>query len=109
MVDLGFRQAFYGDKDRGQALENLVYNELLRRGYEITIGKFKDKEVDFVCRKFDKIIYIQVSYILAEKTTIKREFEPLLGIDDNYSKYVITMDDFEMSQKGITHLNVIDF
>jgi predicted AAA+ superfamily ATPase len=82
LTDLGFRQAIYGDneKDIGQSLENIVYLELLRRGYDVTIGKFRGKEVDFVCKKPDEKIYIQVSYILADESTVKREFDPLLRI-----------------------------
>jgi len=111
VVDLGFRQLLFGNNERdiGQSLENIVYNELLGRGYDITIGKFKDKEVDFVCKKHNKMIYIQVSYILADENTIKREFEPLMKIKDNYQKYVISMDEFNMSRDGIQHINIIDF
>ncbi|MDL2246785.1 ATP-binding protein, partial [Methanobrevibacter sp. OttesenSCG-928-K11] len=111
LTDLGFRQAIYGDnyKDIGQTLENIVYLELLRRGYEVTIGKLKDKEIDFVCKKGDLKIYIQVSYILAEESTINREFNPLLKIKDNYPKYVITTDQFDFSQNGVKHLNIDDF
>ena len=111
LVDLGFRQMIYGnnEKDIGQSLENIVYNELLRQGYDITIGKFKDKEVDFVCKKHNKKIYIQVAYILAEESTIKREFDPLMKINDNYPKYVLSMDEFDRSKEGIKHINIIDF
>ncbi|MCL2115440.1 MAG: ATP-binding protein [Methanobrevibacter sp.] len=111
LVDLGFRESIYGNNQRdiGQVLENIVYIELLRRGYNITVGKFREKEVDFVCKKPDIIIYIQVSYILAEESTINREFEPLLRIQNNYPKYIITMDEFDMSRQGIKHINLIDF
>jgi len=111
VIDLGFRQLLFGNNERdiGQSLENIVYNELIRRGYNITVGKFKDKEVDFVCKKSGKIIYIQVSYILADENTIKREFEPLIQIKNNYPKYVISMDEFDLSREGIEHINMIDF
>ncbi|MEA4957928.1 hypothetical protein SDC9_37515 [bioreactor metagenome] len=111
VVDLGFRQVLFGNNegDIGQSLENIVYNELIRRDYNVTIGKFRDKEVDFVCKKNNQTVYIQVSYILADKTTIKREFDPLIKIKDNYPKYVITMDEVDMSRSGIKHINVIDF
>lgn len=111
LTDLGFRQAVYenNEKDIGQSIENIVYTELLRRGYNITIGKFKEKKVDFVCKKADETIYIQVSYILADESTVKREFESLLKIQDNYPKYVITMDEFDFSRDGIKHINLIDF
>ncbi|KZX16423.1 ATP-binding protein [Methanobrevibacter curvatus] len=111
VVDLGFRQIIYGKniEDIGQTLENIVYNELIRKGYDITIGKFYEKEVDFVCKKNNKTIYIQVTYILADDNTIKREFEPLTKINDNYPKYVFSMDDFDRSRQGIKHVNIVDF
>ena len=65
--------------------------------------------MDFVCKKQNKLIYIQVSYLLASEETIEREFKPLKKISDNYPKYVITMDDVDMSHEGIFHLNLIDF
>ncbi|MEE0939109.1 ATP-binding protein [Methanobrevibacter sp.] len=83
--------------------------ELLRGGYEITIGKVDNLEVDFVCKKLNKLIYIQVSYLLASEETIEREFKPLKNIPDNYPKYVITLDGEVMSHEGIIHLNLIDF
>ena len=111
LCDLGFRQAIIGNNQRDitRVIENIVYLELLRRGYEITIGKVDSLEVDFVCKKQNKPIYIQVSYLLANEETIEREFKPLKKISDNYPKYVITLDDVDMSHEGIFHLNLIDF
>ena len=111
LCDLGFRQAIIGNNQRDitRVIENIVYLELLRRGYEITIGKVNNLEVDFVCKKQNKLIYIQVSYLLASEETIEREFKPLKNISDNYPKYVISMDDVDMSHEGIEHLNLIDF
>jgi hypothetical protein len=111
LCDLGFRQAIIGNNQRDitRVIENIVYMELLRRGYEITIGKVDDLEVDFVCKKQNKPIYVQVSYLLTSEETIEREFKPLKNISDNYPKYVITMDDGDMSHEGIEHLNLIDF
>ena len=111
LCDLGFRQAIIGNNQRDitRVIENIVYLELLRRGYEITIGKVNKLEVDFVCRKENEPIYVQVSYLLAREETIEREFKPLRDISDNFSKYVITMDDIDMSHDGIKHLNLIDF
>ena len=111
LCDLGFRQAIIGNNQRDitRVIENIVYMELLRRGYEITIGKVDNLEVDFVCKKQNKPIYIQVSYLLASEETIEREFKPLKNISDNYPKYVITMDDVNMSHEGIEHLNIVDF
>lgn len=111
LCDLGFRQAIIGNNQRDitRVIENIVYMELLRRGYEITIGKVGDLEVDFVCKKQNKPIYIQVSYLLTNEETIEREFRPLKNILDNYPKYVVTMDDVNMSHDGIEHLNLVDF
>ena len=111
LCDLGFRQSIIGNNQRDitRIIENIVYMELLRRGYEITIGKVGDLEVDFVCKKQSKPIYIQVSYLLASEETIEREFKPLKNINNNYPKYVITMDEVNMSHDGIEHLNLIDF
>jgi hypothetical protein len=111
LCDLGFRQAIIGNNQRDitRVIENIVYMELLRRGYEITIGKVDNLEVDFVCKKQNNPIYIQVSYLLASEETIEREFKPLKNIADNYPKYVITMDDVDMSHEGIEHLNLVDF
>lgn len=111
LSDLGFRQAIIGNNQRDitRVIENIVYIELLRRGYKITIGKVDNLEVDFVCKKQNKPIYIQVSYLLASEETIEREFKPLKNISDNYPKYVITMDNLDMSHEGIRHLNLLDF
>ena len=111
LSDLGFRQAIIGNNQRDitRVIENIVYMELLRRGYEITIGKVDNLEVDFVCKKQNKPIYIQVSYLLASEETVEREFKPLKNISDNYPKYVVTMDDADMSHEGIEHLNLVDF
>ena len=111
LSDLGFREVIIGNNERDitRVIENIVYLELLTRGYEITIGKVDNLEVDFVCKKYGEIIYIQVSYILASEETIEREFKPLKKIEDNYPKYVITLDDINMSHDGIKHLNLIDF
>ena len=110
VVDLGFRESILKkDLDIGQSLENIVYFELLRRGYEVNIGKYNTKEIDFICRKGSEKIYIQVTYILANEEIHKREFDPLLKVNDNYPKYVLSLDDFDMSYMGVKHLNIINF
>ena len=73
------------------------------------MGKVDNLEVDFVCKKQNKLIYIQVSYLLASEETIEREFKPLKNIPDNYPKYVISLDKVDLSRDGIIHLNLIDF
>ena len=112
IADHGIRQAVFenNERDINQIFENMVYLELLRRGYNIKIGKIGDLEVDFVCTKNrDDKIYIQVAYLLASPETIEREFSVLEKIQDNYPKYVISMDFFNLSRNGIKHLNIIEF
>lgn len=94
---------------RGRILENIVYNELLRRGYSVKFGRIKNQEVDFVCKKHNKKIYIQVTYLLSTPEIIKREFDVLLDIPDKYDTYVLSMDEMELSFNGIKHRNIIDF
>ena len=111
LVDFGFYFIFNGSTQRnwGQLLENIVFLELIRQGYSITIGKIQDLEVDFVCRKANQIKYIQVSQSILDENTRKREFKSLEKISDSYPKYVISMDSFDFSANGIIHLNIIDF
>ena len=112
IADHGIREAILetNERDINQIFENIVYMELLRKGYNIKIGKLNNLEIDFVCTKTNnEKIYIQVAYLLASEDTIKREFLPFEKINDNYPKYVISMDKFDMSRNGIKHLNIIDF
>ena len=111
LVDSGFYFIFNGSTQRnwGQLLENIVFLELIRQGYSITIGKIQDLEVDFVCRKANQIKYIQVSQSILDENTRKREFKSLEKISNSYPKYVISMDSFDFSANGIIHLNIIDF
>ncbi len=110
-VDQGFNQVRIGRNqvNNSRIMENIVYFELLRRGYEITIGCIKDYEIDFVCKKTGEKIYVQVTRELIHEDTIEREFRPLLLVKDNYPKYVISNDEFNMSQDGIKHMNIINF
>ena len=83
---------------------------MLSRGYEINVGKVGEYEIDFICYNRDKEkIYIQVSYLLSDESTIEREFRPFSYISDNYPKYVISADKFNFSRNGIKHYNIIDF
>ena len=111
IADHGIREAVYGSnmKDIQLVLENIVYIELLRRGYKVTVGKVADKEIDFVCEKQGKKLYLQVAYLLANEETIHREFDIYYSIRDNYPKYVISLDEYDMSQNGIKHRNIRDF
>ena len=109
--DLGVKKIKNTNKETNYSicLENLVYNELIFKGYDVYIGKLKDAEVDFVAIKDKKIKYIQVSLYLNSEETINREFGAYKSIQDNYPKYVISLDDVDMSTNGIKHLNVFDF
>ena len=111
LSDHGLRQALYGNNTRDieLILENIVCLEMLRRGYKVSIGKNGDKEIDLVCDKNGKRIYIQVCYMLASDKTAEREFGAYVGVADNYPKYVLSMDEFDFSQNGIIHMNIRDF
>lgn len=111
VADHGVREAVFGGniRDINLILENVVYMELLRRGYTVMVGKIGDKEVDFVCEVQGKKLYVQVAYLLASEETIRREFGAFSGIRDNYPKYVVTMDELDMSRDGIKHWCIRDF
>ena len=87
----------------------MICMELIRREYNVTIGKYDEKEIDFIASKNSSRIYIQVAYLLSSNETIEREFGAYDMIRDNYPKYVLTLDDFDMSRNGIKHLNIRDF
>ncbi|MBP8979245.1 ATP-binding protein [Candidatus Dojkabacteria bacterium] len=112
IVDTGIRNMLLGyrDVDRGHILENVVYLELLRRGYKVSIGKVGSKEVDFVATKPDEKIYFQVTESLLDKSVKEREMSALQSIKDHYEKVVLSMDvNFVMSENGIKFKNIIDF
>lgn len=111
IADHGIREAVFGGnmKEINLTLENIVYLELIRRGYVVTVGRICDKEIDFVCHKKDEKLYIQVTYLLASEETIQREFTAFDNIKDNFPKYVVSMDEFDMSRDGIKHRNIRDF
>lgn len=111
IADHGIREAVFGGnmRDISLTLENIVYMELLRRGYTVTVGRVGNREIDFVCRRHGEKLYVQVAYLLATEDTIKREFDVYDLIRDNYPKYVVTMDEFDMSRNGIKHKNIRDF
>lgn len=111
VADHGIREAVFGGnmKDINLVLENIVYMELLRRGYTVTVGKAGDKEIDFICEDRGNKLYIQVAYLLASEDTIEREFGVYDRVRDNFPKYVITLDEFDMSRNGIKHRNIRDF
>ena len=110
-VDLGLRNCVKasGGIDYNKLYENIVYLELLYRGYDVKVGKTDDYEIDFVAYKGNDILYVQVCYLLGSTETIDREFGNLERIRDNYPKYVISGDIPNFSRNGIKHFNIIKF
>lgn len=120
LMDHGFHHAIV-EKNRlwaPRVIENIIYIELLRRGYNVTVGRLgeensdnekKEIEIDYVCEKYGEYIYIQASYSISSEETAKREFKPLFKIPDKYDTYIITTDTHDLSYKGVKHLNIIDF
>ena len=110
-VDLGLRNCVKasGEIDYNKLYENIVYLELLYRGYDVKVGKTDDYEIDFVAYKGSDTLYVQVCYLLASTETVEREFGNLERIKDNYPKYVISGDLPDFSRNGIKHYNIIKF
>ncbi len=93
----------------GTLIENVIYNELVHRGYEVYVGKTVKGEIDFIVMDGEKRSYFQVAYLLADEKVIKREFGAFDSVDDNYPKFVLSLDKYDFSRDGIIHMNVIDF
>jgi len=110
VVDTGLRNKLIGYRQGniGQVIENIVYLQLLRLGYEVTVGKNMSYEVDFIAVKGVKKLYFQVSLSALEESTYEREMNALLKINDQYPKYLITMDKLDLSKDGIVDLNLFD-
>lgn len=109
-VSLRYSELGYTVDSVASSLENIVYLELKRRGYNVYIGKTKDKEIDFVATKQNEKIYVQVTQEIKSEKTQKREYEQLLEIRDNYPKYVVMADDFAGGNyEGIKTMNIVDF
>ena len=111
LTDHGFRQAtgFPITQDIERILENIVYIELLSRGYEVKVGKVKDKEINFIAKKEKSLSYYQISYKIRDEKTRERIFETYNSITDNFPKYVLSMDHSNFSQDRVIHKNIIDF
>ena len=113
VVDSAFRKFLLSrtDSDRGHILENIVYLELIRRGYRVYVGHLQNGEIDFVAKKPHRLEYYQVSYTVMEDTTLRRELSPLEQLDDNYPKYLLTMDVLYKTDNhnGIEQKNVLDW
>ncbi len=111
LTDLGLGRIMNISKKEqiGAYIENIVYNELIYRGYDVKIGSLDNGEIDFIALKDGKKEYYQVCYILSDERTIEREFNAYNSIDDNYPKYVISMDKLDQSRNGIIHKNIIEW
>lgn len=111
LTDLGIGSVMNTTKrpQMGAYLENIVYNELLSRGYDVKVGNLENGEIDFIATRYEEKIYIQVAFVLADESVINREFGAFDNVKDHYPKYVISTDKFDMSQNGIIHKNIIDF
>ncbi|MDD7424465.1 MAG: ATP-binding protein [Candidatus Methanomethylophilaceae archaeon] len=110
-LDNGFRYIKTNtiDVQNGYFLENLIYLELLGRGYKVYVGKKYNGEIDFVAVRDGKKCFIQVAYLMIDDVTVRREFGAFASVRDASPKYVISMDPFDMSRDGITHINLLDF
>lgn len=111
MADLGLRNQLMGYKtgNIGHQIENLVYLELLRQGYEVYVGKLDNKEIDFIATQNNTKIYVQVAMTALDENTLIRELDPFYKIKDNYRKVLITADTIDLSRDGIEHINLYDF
>ncbi len=112
IADIGLRNYLLGfrDRDSGHALENIVYLELLRRGYDVAIGKIGNTEIDFIATKADEKKYIQVTQSMLNESVRERELAPLMRVRDNYEKIILSLEpSFDSSYEGIKSINLIDW
>lgn len=111
LVDVGLRRLLIGDRntDIGHILENIIYIELIRRGYNVYIGKIGSLEIDFTAEKSGEISYYQVAATVLDESTYAREIAPLKKVHDNFPKYILSLDEFITSEDGIKQLNIIDW
>lgn len=111
LVDQGLCSLLSGSRGRdvGHILENIVYLELLRRGYQVCVGKVGNQEIDFFAEKGDNKAYYQVSASILDPHTYQREIAPLKAVRDHYPKYIVTMDEVRMEEDGIRQVNVVEF
>jgi predicted AAA+ superfamily ATPase len=111
LVDVSLRRLLLGDKnaDIGHILENIVYLELLRRGYTVSIGKVEDKEIDFIAASGGDKVYYQVAASILDPVTFEREIAPLKKVADHYPKFILSLDELPMGEDGIRQVNIVDF
>ena len=111
-MDHAMRRAVVGGnvrRDIDRTLEAITYHELLRRGYDVRIGRIKEKEVDFVCERGKERLYVQVAYLMEREETREREFSALMAVPDQYPKMVLSLDRVDFSQDGIVHMYLPEF
>lgn len=111
IVDIGLRNYLLGyrNRDTGHVLENIVYFELLKRGYDIAVGKINQLEIDFIATKADEKLYVQVTESMISESVRKRELTPLEKVNDNYEKIILSLDNETMSYNGIKLYNIMDW
>lgn len=111
LVDVSLRRTILGDRhaDIGHILENIVYLELLRRGYTVSIGKVDDKEIDFIAVSGSEKIYYQVAASILDPITFEREITPLKRVNDHHPKFILSLDELPMGEEGIKQINIVDF
>ena len=111
MTDLGISQIKNNNFEinKSFALENVIYNDLIASGYDVYIGKTKNGEIDFIAKRYEEQIYVQVAYKLDGEKVIEREFGAYKNINDNFPKYVVSLDEEDFSRDGIKHVNMIDW
>ena len=111
IVDIGLRNYLLGyrNRDTGHVLENIVYFELLKRGYDIAVGKINQLEIDFIATKADEKLYVQVTELMISESVRKRELTPLEKVNDNYEKIILSLDNETMSYNGIKLYNIMDW
>jgi predicted AAA+ superfamily ATPase len=111
LVDIGLRRMLLGDSaaDVGHILENIVYLELIRRGFQVKVGKVGELEIDFIAFKGSDRRYYQVAAGVLDPVTFAREIAPLKAVKDNYPKAIISLDELPLEEDGIVQINIMDF
>ena len=111
IVDVGLRNYLLGyrNRDLGHSLENIVFFELIRRGYDVAIGKVDNLEIDFIATKKDEKVYLQVTQSMVDENVKNRELHPLIKVNDNHEKIVLSLDVGASNYEGIKIINIIDW
>lgn len=109
LADIAFSRIYSSSLNISASIANIVYNELINRGYKVDVGIIKNQEIDFIAYKGKEKLYFQVCYLLFGEEIIEREFGAFDKIKDNYPKYVLSLDKFDFSRNGIQHVNLISW